>query len=111
MIRLEEIKSRADAATKGPWESTDGYIYLTESLSAVLLHYEKHGSERERLATEQFIAHARVDIPRLIQAIEFAFNHCECEEIGEECNYCDLKHGMNSFIEHGRLTPKPKDEG
>ena len=89
MSRLHEIKSRAAAATEGPWEWTQyrvptlegwkgdpaAYRWQTEVLEA-----DHNGECGCRSACQleltvdpadaEFIAHARTDIPALVAAVE-----------------------------------------
>ena len=80
---LEEIRKRCDAATPGPWKSfiegrdhTSGSSFiLTGSVGRRRDDIEMSGATG---ADQDFIAHAREDIPRLLEEIarlrKFAFS-------------------------------------
>ena len=72
MGRLEEIKERDKNATKGPWHHGDGDCILQDTDNQDILWYdwdETGGSMNVDGNTEdfEFIAHAREDIPWLIE--------------------------------------------
>lgn len=99
MTRLEQIKSRADAATEGPWEWKDAYDFrehiehqkqgleadcenieqgrmtLDSPDKRVLEEWSEHaddaGLEIKKLDA-QFIAHARADVPWLAGHLDIA---------------------------------------
>lgn len=60
--RLKEIKDRCDAATPGPWK----------------LHRVVN-----KLKDHEFIAHARQDIPMLLEIINMLYTEPEFSETGE----------------------------
>jgi hypothetical protein len=69
---LDEIRARAEAATSGPWYVTrttrkDGYNYHVRCLS---IGYVVAGNVRPYERDAAFIAAARQDIPRLLDALE-----------------------------------------
>jgi hypothetical protein len=72
---LEEIQKRCDAATPGPWKSfvegrdhtSGGCFIMTGSAEKRCNDIELSGATIE---DQDFIAHARQDIPRLIREIE-----------------------------------------
>lgn len=67
---IEQIKARAEAATPGPWERHyDGIIRRVDGLDNWICQ-EPSGDIRQITADMEFIAHARTDIPFLIQEIE-----------------------------------------
>lgn len=85
--RLAEIRERADKATKGPWEFSDGkskrcdafnrnYLRGGDSaivIDAVDISYDYTDSENFLVIEPEdqaFIAHARQDIPDLLAEIE-----------------------------------------
>jgi hypothetical protein len=78
MTRIEEIKQRVDAATEWPWEGEVRKAYLdSKYIDAHSLDSELEyiiSSEGDFLevirADATFIAHAREDIPYLLQRIE-----------------------------------------
>jgi hypothetical protein len=82
--KLEEIRQRAEKATEGPYEVryyewTDGGVRLankgisapSDSIAFHASNYPK-GTERgdQDLQDMEFLAHARVDVPALISALE-----------------------------------------
>ena len=82
--RLKEIQDRADAATEGPWSShAFGYSGEGEP-SSIVVHHDKFNWQAVRdgefVASmprwdaqesddAEFIAHARADVPRLVEAL------------------------------------------
>ena len=89
--QIEEIRSRAEAATPGPWHNYDrGIGYEVHVGPATEKHWWQAGEDgherggecscihdgfRETIPNEQnadFIAHARQDIPDLLDALEAA---------------------------------------
>lgn len=92
--RLAEISARVDAASPGPWESSEQEVYRGESgLLAVIAHshpaarvktycvaiirrlgkHGGHGFGREvGEANRTFIAHARADVPDLLADLQDA---------------------------------------
>lgn len=80
---LGQIKERAEKATEGPWAyepeacGPGGEWYRPARAYAEIGLYGPDGVEGEELtvgggltADAEFIAHARTDIPRLVEAIE-----------------------------------------
>ena len=70
--RLDEIKARAEAATKGPWSDSagDGYgpFLAINSAGATVARCDYGPYEGSRDA--EFVAHARSDVPALVAAVE-----------------------------------------
>ena len=106
--RLKEIRERCDAATKGPWEpvkDNDGDITQIQSFANVFerqtgcdeedetynivcnLPVEKYGygSAWDSKPNSSFIAHARTDVPMLLEMVE----------IRNEIVYCPLHHMLD----------------
>lgn len=74
-LDIEQIKARAEAATPGPWSyyktiSGDYLIELPADDGAPLAHIHLHQGKDEQGRNAAFIAHARTDIPLLIQEID-----------------------------------------
>ena len=83
MKRLNEIKARAEAATPGPWEA-DGTGEVSQHWSrpkpwetvvgtdVACMSYCYGGSAKgvERDEDAEFIAHARTDVPALLDALQ-----------------------------------------
>ena len=68
MKRLDEIEARANAATEGPWNVFVGRIdHPGRSLVAVA--YDVVCDE-----DADFIAHARTDVPALVEALQAVLN-------------------------------------
>lgn len=63
--KLAEIEARADAATKGPWEIIGGNEYLT----GLDVHIGPSDEGGIRLRDAEFLAHARTDVPELLEII------------------------------------------
>lgn len=83
MKRLDEIEARANAATPGPWE-WEGEAKAEWEIGANSLvpsrrpddpvlygyGYDASGIEVKSPADAEFIAHARTDVPALLDALE-----------------------------------------
>ncbi|ARU26091.1 hypothetical protein [Cellvibrio sp. PSBB006] len=72
---IEEIKRRCDAATPGPWKSyIEGRDHTSGSDFIMTSIVDDRGESIEltgaTVADYDFIAHARQDIPRLLEEIE-----------------------------------------
>lgn len=90
--RLGEIQARADAATAGPWVSTqsadeESTTWIESPWGDVLNHDERGSghlhvnfSWMKRLDAD-FIAHARVDVPELVEALR-AVETVHTQELG-----------------------------
>lgn len=63
--RLKGIRERAEAATAGPWELIGGGEYVTGV--SILVAPDDGGVTGN---DAEFIAHARTDLPRLLDAVE-----------------------------------------
>jgi hypothetical protein len=64
---LGEIKARCEKATPGPWD-----VVCTRELSAISTPDGFIGRDIERIADQRFTAHAREDVPRLVEALQVA---------------------------------------
>lgn len=92
-LDLEAIKARCKVATPGPW-----YTSADDSNKIPKVFYEDlHLRKRRALAyglsndDQEFIAHARTDVPALVAEVEIlraALAEAVCE-IGELDNYLD----------------------
>ncbi|MCX6785204.1 MAG: hypothetical protein NTV81_04795 [Candidatus Komeilibacteria bacterium] len=72
---LEEIKQRCERASPGPWRSmVEGRDHTSGSDFIMTGTTEARGEDIELLGAtiddQEFIAHARQDIPRLLEEIE-----------------------------------------
>lgn len=105
MPDIPEIKARYEAATTGPWRClplknpTDNHCI--EAPTVPMLAFFLHGSYANDSsgADAEFVAHARTDIPQLVQALEEARGTLtsiggrlleiveECEEVGMDPSY------------------------
>ena len=86
MNRLDKIEARANAATEGPWE-WEGEAKAEWEIGANSLvpsrrpddpvlygyGYDASGIEVKSPADAEFIAHARTDVPALLDALEKVF--------------------------------------
>lgn len=63
---IAEIEVRANAATKGPWKSTQNYLVVSSSLSSEPPCRMYNVNRRNN---NEFIAHAREDIPALCATV------------------------------------------
>ena len=86
MNRLDEIEARANTATEGPWEVNgpdQPWATISHGSDSILHAYEQHhpycegcecGDPRSEVALSdedaEFIAHARTDMPALLDALE-----------------------------------------
>ena len=67
---LEEIRSRSESATAGPWTSfVEGRDHQSGS-SFIRTSGEDIELAGATVADQDFIAHARQDVPRLLEEIE-----------------------------------------
>jgi hypothetical protein len=110
---LNAIRERINAATEGPWEvdaddarqiRTAGDGYWVASMRAI---YNDEGSDESvRISNAEFIAHARTDLPRLLDAVEKVLElhtpePCEwchtqdpngCEHRPAWCEFCTVEN-------------------
>lgn len=70
---LEAIRRRCNAATPGPWQSVEGRDPVARSRSLMTGSGESRSNDVELIGAtvmdQNFIAHARQDIPRLLDEI------------------------------------------
>ena len=87
MKRLDEIEARANAATEGPWEwegeakgeweeGANSLVPSRRPDDPVLYGYgyDASGIEVSNDADAEFIAHARTDVPALVEALRAVLN-------------------------------------
>ena len=90
MNRLDKIEARANAATEGPWEVNGPdrpWATISHGSDSILHAYEQHhpycegcecGDSRSEVALSEedadFIAHARTDVPALVEALRAVLN-------------------------------------
>lgn len=76
MTQLDEIKSRLDAATPGPWDRSDIGVYSTTVMVGPpgFMQPDMIASECH-VADADFIAYARQDIPWLIEQLTESTEH------------------------------------
>lgn len=79
--QLNKIEERANAATSGPWQVRgDGYwsVIGQSTFSVISASCDLEGDhelitrEKNSLENAKFIAHARTDIPKLIEYLKIA---------------------------------------
>ena len=87
MNRLNEIEARANAATEGPWEwEGEAKAEWEEGANSLVpsrhpddpvlygYGYDASGIEVKTPADAEFIAHARTDVPALVEALRAVLN-------------------------------------
>ena len=70
--RLDQIEARADAATEGPWEkrTVNGWGMVVSYSTDAMIQLVAEFRHKERdLNDAEFIAHARTDVPELVEAV------------------------------------------
>jgi len=100
---LHEIRERADKATEGPWSNLDEPGELHSCVLAEPCGDPFHiAMQITRPEDEDFIAHARTDVPRLVKALEVALNFIDhlhnC--IDEPCGSCVVEDMVKKKL-HG----------
>lgn len=114
-LDLDAIRARADAATEGPWETTqaqdeESTTWIEAPYDDVLHHDERgYGHMRENFAwmkraDAEFIAHARTDIPRLLAALDAV--EALVGEVWDDGNAT----GLDGWVGPGRGTAPVDDE-
>ena len=104
--RIEEIKARCEAATKGPWEVIEkGNSVLSHSVVTVAFDSEPQvnicSGISPRKNNSDFIAHSREDIPYLLDEIERLTK--ERDAAVEDCNgYCASCKYADDCAKHDR---------
>lgn len=89
MTRLDEIKARAEAGTSGLWVNPHGamekygYEFINSPSGIVASKIDNH-------ANAEFIAHARTDVPALVEAVEAVLKLHESGNYSDGNNYCIL---------------------
>lgn len=87
-MNLEEIRARAEAATQGPWHrvgtSIDANVPLSDDgppttrwNTTVVCSVGAWGSGRPIEADAEFIAHARTDVPALLDRLDQIRQLCQ----------------------------------
>ena len=76
MSRVDEIRARAEAATRGPWSAIEGpgehWYVCDEGESIASISANDGSNEDQRQPDAEFIAHAREDIPWLLAELDKA---------------------------------------
>lgn len=67
--RLAKIKTRAEAATEGPWLNV-GLLVCSTTTHEDVADTVVDPVNLQQLANADFIAHARTDVPALVAALE-----------------------------------------
>lgn len=85
--QLEAIRKRADAATAGPWFADEGPEHGCCWDTSITVHDAHEGPKGQRYRNAKvaesnetdaaFIAHARTDVPRLLEALAVAIRMLE----------------------------------
>ena len=70
MNRLDKIEARADAATKGPWVCVLNGDESEVTYANAPITWDDHGGEVFTEGDAEFIAHARTDVPWLLEQVE-----------------------------------------
>lgn len=107
--RLDEIQGRADAATHGPWERDNDYDIMGRrpglspdpELDPVIGHLERDEDD-------EFIAHARADVPALVAALRAVLDlhkPVEVEPSDTICRECSFQLPNGRYF--GRLEEWP----
>lgn len=97
MKPLDEIKARMNAATPGPFSHFGGAV-LKEGIKVVA---ECAGTETllpEWADNAIFFSHARTDIPRLVKALERAWDILEKMKSASECDFNEMPYWANKAI-------------
>ena len=69
---VKAMRAREQAATEGPWENVNGQLaYPTKDLNFHLNRLTGRGEQKGQMdADRDFIAHARQDIPDLLDTLD-----------------------------------------
>jgi hypothetical protein len=111
--RLLEIRTRAEAATGGPWELfnktgvVEIFVHNTKSPVIPWTGFEASGfSHKKNVANARFIAHARQDVPDLIAALrESERKLAEVREDSENLyKLVELAYNVNPAYEYEFAT-------
>jgi len=87
--KLDAISKRAEAATEGPWQFnaslyTDARIWVVPNDSGLIIKAEDAKLYGTMGDNAKFIAHARQDVPALVEALRVMFEglekSCQCQE-------------------------------
>jgi len=68
--KIDEIRARCDAATPGPWSTTVAEVCVKLNYADILVCEMYEQSLEQQKNNARFIAHAREDIPALLDEIE-----------------------------------------
>ncbi len=101
---LDEIKARAEKATRGPWGCVDGGVRCVNpsrrdpdwhdwicqvNIMPMVGHQQLN---------QEVIAHARTDIPRLVAALEKAWEILEKMRSASSCDFSEMPYWANKAI-------------
>ncbi|CAM3631285.1 hypothetical protein [Mesobacillus zeae] len=101
---IDAIRARTEAATEGPWEPAslaNGYVIAVGEFSVVasVIEYDDNGDIHTTLTqnhenNRQFIAHARQDVPKLLDEIQ------RLKDILflEQAEYLEMKRKKNEAL-------------
>ena len=105
MNRLNEIEARANAATEGPWELLGDGEYV--SGPGILVAPDDGGVTS---ADAEFIAAARTNVPRLVDALEkvlILHKPVEVEPSETICSGCSTLRGQGETARYFPFTEYP----
>ena len=95
MSLLDEIAARADAATEGPWRALgtgaaggDHWYICDDGEAIASISAQDCINEDQREPDAEFIAHAREDVPKLVEALRAveAVHVMSCELSVSNCD-------------------------
>ena len=105
---LDAIEARANAATEGPWEWRAGFVTMLPSDDDL---FERVGGGNAK--DEEFVAHARADVPALIAEARRlrATELCDCGHLASrhaglidgQCGECDTCRTFWNAVKAERL--------
>ena len=68
--RLQAIRARCEQATPGPWSWAPGYVLVSARGDRILVLDYTYGPRQLTEADAEFVAHAREDVPALLEEVE-----------------------------------------
>ena len=100
MSYLDQIAARIEGATKGPWETrindlTDEVTVVHDSEAVLQVAWiDADYRHTWAMPDAEFIANARVDVPRLLAAVRAVEAIADelCEDIPEDAANASMKH-------------------
>ena len=89
---LAAMRERAEAATEGPWEETASGIRASAGVEYLVMSIRSE-------ADAEFIAHARTDLPALLDVVEAVLELADSIERARS-----MRVEMSTDMIHNRLT-------